>query len=75
VNNIFEKPFFIVLYDNSVSVREAVDSTYLSQVENNMKDVTAVLNEKGYDVKINNLAGEDIVQPDFTAETSISQEH
>ena len=70
VNNIFEKPFFIVLYDNSVSVREAVDSTYLSQVENNMKDVTAVLNEKGYDVKINNLAGEDIVQPDFTAETS-----
>src|SRR5687768_13491586 len=44
VNNIFEKPFFVVLYDNSVSVREAVDSTSWSRVENSIKDLTAVLN-------------------------------
>lgn len=70
INNIFEKPFFIVLYDNSVSVQETVDSTYLRKVVDNINDVASVLNEKGYEVKINSLEGEEIVEPDFTAENS-----
>jgi hypothetical protein len=70
INNIFEKPFFIVLYDNSVSVREAVDSTALTNLETNLNTVSSVLQNKGYDVKINNLAGEDIIRSDFTAEQS-----
>jgi hypothetical protein len=70
VDNIFEKPFFIVLFDNSVSVREGVDSTFLHQVETNMQEVASVLNEKGYDVKVNNLVGDDIEQPRFNAENS-----
>ena len=70
VNNIFEKPFFILLYDNSVSVREAVDSTSLSRVGNSMTEVVTVLKDKGYEVKINNLAGEDIENPTYNAETS-----
>jgi hypothetical protein len=70
INNIFEKPFFILLYDNSVSVKEAVDSTSLMQLNDNVKDVAAVLNEKGYDVKVNNLAGEEIIAPAFAAENS-----
>lgn len=70
INNIFEKPFFIVLYDNSVSVREAVDSTVLNNVENNIKDVANVLDEKGYEVKINNLSGDEINKPNFNAENS-----
>src|SRR5688500_2333215 len=32
INNIFEKPYFIVLFDNSVSVRETGDSTMLQQI-------------------------------------------
>ncbi len=70
INNIFEKPFFIVLYDNSVSVREAVDSTALINMGANLNGVSTVLQDKGYEVKINNLAGDDIERPDFTAEQS-----
>lgn len=70
INTIFEKPFFIVLYDNSVSVTEAVDSTVLVQVETDMRNLAAILNEKGFDVKVNNLQGDEVNKPTFTAETS-----
>jgi hypothetical protein len=70
INNIFEKPFFIVLYDNSVSVQETVDSTYRRKVVDDINDVASVLSEKGYEVKVNNLEGEEIGEPDFTAENS-----
>lgn len=70
INNIFEKPIFVVLYDNSVSVKEAADSTLLIRLQQNVHDMTQSLTEKGYDVKINNLSGESIERPDFVAETS-----
>ena len=46
INTIFEKPFFIVLYDNSVSVKEAVDSTLLTRVEADMDNIAKVLSDK-----------------------------
>jgi hypothetical protein len=70
INNIFEKPFFVVLYDNSVSVREAVDSTVLVNVEAKIKELAAALSEKGYDVKVSDLAGEEIEKPAFQGERS-----
>lgn len=70
INNIFEKPFFIVLYDNSVSVQETVDSIYRRKLVDDINGVASVLSEKGYEVKVNNLDGEEIGEPDFTAENS-----
>ncbi len=70
INNIFEKPFFIVLYDNSVSVKQAVDSTTLNSVKENLEGVAESLDKKGFDVKINNLSGEEIQVPEFFGETS-----
>lgn len=70
INNIFEKPFFVVLYDNSVSVREAVDSTVLADVETKVNGLASVLRERGYEVKINNLEGEEIERPEFAGERS-----
>ena len=51
INNIFEKPFFVVLYDNSVSVREAVDSTTLANLQTEVNELSAVWQQaccKGY---------------------------
>src|SRR5688500_1603293 len=70
INNIIEKPSFIVLYDNSVSVRQTADSTLLTKLENDVNDIATALNEKGYAVKLNNLAGDEINDPVFNAENS-----
>jgi hypothetical protein len=70
INNIIEKPSFIVLYDNSVSVRQTADSTLLTNLENNINDIATALNEKGYAVKLNNLAGDEVRNPAFNAESS-----
>ena len=70
INNIFEKPFFVVLYDNSVSVREAVDSTIRTNLETEVNELSAVLRDQGYEVKLNNLEGEEIEAPDFQGERS-----
>jgi hypothetical protein len=70
INNIFEKPFFVVLYDNSVSVREAVDSTTLANLQTEVNELSSVLRQQGYDVKVNDLAGEEIETPDFEGQRS-----
>lgn len=70
INNIFEKPYFIVLFDNSVSVKEAGDSTSLQKINNDIKTLTEALADKGFDVKKSNLNGDEIQDPIFSAETS-----
>src|SRR5687768_15896032 len=70
INNIFEKPYFIVLFDNSVSVKEAGDSTSLQKINNDIKALTDALADKGFDVKKSNLNGDEIQDPVFSAETS-----
>lgn len=70
VQNIFEKPYFVILYDNSVSVREAVDSSTLIRLHDNINGLASVLSDKGYAVKVSNLTGEEIKTPAFKAETS-----
>src|SRR5688572_5434745 len=70
VNNIFEKPFFIVLYDDSISVKEAVDSATLATAASDVQGIITSLQEKGYEVKINDLAGDEISKPEYTAERS-----
>ena len=70
IDNIFEKPFFIVLHDNSISVKEAVDSATLKNVSTNLGEIATTLQEKGYEVKVNDLAGNEISSPEYTAENS-----
>ena len=70
INNIFEKPFFVLLYDNSVSVKEAVDSVTRARVQAEVIELSDVLREQGYEVKINDLTGEDIDAPNFQGERS-----
>jgi hypothetical protein len=67
INNIFEKPLFVVLYDNSASVKEAVDSITLHKVEDQINTTRQQLEEKGYEVEVSNLAGEEITDVSYTA--------
>src|SRR5690606_7072784 len=70
VQNIFEKPHFIVVYDNSVSVREAVDSVRRQALQTQVNELATALSDNGYDVNITSLNGETNDAPVFNLEQS-----
>ncbi|MDH4090662.1 MAG: VWA domain-containing protein [Cyclobacteriaceae bacterium] len=70
INNLFEKPLFVILYDNSVSVKETMDSTLIQRLEMNVSETAASLQKKGYDVKVTNLEGVEIDKPIFSSTMS-----
>lgn len=57
VNNLFEKPVFIVVRDNSASILEASDSTTLNQLSSNVTGLKSLLDEKGYEAFVQDLDG------------------
>jgi hypothetical protein len=69
INNLFEKPLVVVVYDNSASVKEASDTVMLKGVEQQLSSTREAWQEKGYDVRINDLNGE-ITRPVYSASTS-----
>jgi hypothetical protein len=58
VSNQFEKPHFIVLRDNSGSIAEAMDSAARSNLDNELEQAMAELEEKGYSTSTQDLRGE-----------------
>lgn len=56
INNVVEKPVFVVLRDNSISVKEATDSATLKALDASVNSLKEVLNEKGYEVSSKNLS-------------------
>ena len=70
VNNLFEKPVFVVVYDNSISVKETADSAQIRDLVSKITQTASMLREKGYDVKVTDLQGVEIEQPNFVAHVS-----
>jgi len=70
ISNLFEKPMFLLVYDNSASVKEATDSLSRKTLEERMNANAALLRERGFDVRITNLDGLEIQKPEFTAKVS-----
>ncbi len=70
ITNLFEKPLFLVVRDNSASIREAVDSTSLAKLDDDLTRTKALLNEKGYETQVQNLSGEEIDHVKYTSATS-----
>ncbi|HEY0741958.1 MAG TPA: VWA domain-containing protein [Chryseosolibacter sp.] len=70
INNLFEKPVFIIVQDNSGSVREATDTTRLASLEESLKQTASRLTEQGYETSIQNLAGQDVKDFSFSASSS-----
>ncbi|MGC3948369.1 MAG: hypothetical protein QM762_28340 [Chryseolinea sp.] len=65
INNIFEKPVFVLVYDNSASIRQTTDTTTRVRLEEKMNALSETLSEAGYDVKISDLQGKAVTRPQF----------
>lgn len=70
ISNIYEKPAFIILHDNSASVREAIDSTALVSLHQKLDDTKQLLDSKGYESDVHTLTGEASVAPTYSANSS-----
>lgn len=70
ISNLFEKPLFVLVYDNSASIRETTDSVTRELLESKMNTTAILLREKGYEVKITNLEGATMEAPTFQASVS-----
>ncbi len=70
INNLFEKPIFVLLIDNSASVRETTDSTMLQNTLVKIKETAEQLSEKGFETKVLTLTGNASPAIDFNATSS-----
>jgi hypothetical protein len=70
LNNVTEKPLFVILQDNSGSVKETVDSATLQQVQRNLDVLRGSLESHGYDVTMNNLDGDETTAPVYNEPTT-----
>ena len=64
INNLFEKPVFVVLQDNSASIKQVVDSSSLGKINQKISETIKTLGNKGYESSIQDLTGQEI-QGDF----------
>jgi hypothetical protein len=70
INNILEKPVFVILQDNSISVKETTDSVSLKTLYTSIGTLKESLLENGYDVAHKSLSSDDAQQILFDAPTS-----
>ncbi|HZI25429.1 MAG TPA: VWA domain-containing protein, partial [Chryseolinea sp.] len=70
INNILEKPVFVILQDNSMSVKESTDSVSLNALKNSVNTLKESLDDNGFEVSFQNLSGEESDQIVFNASSS-----
>jgi hypothetical protein len=70
ITNQFEKPSWVFLIDSSASVAEVVDSTSQVKLTAQLAEVRKSLQQDGYEVKWNDLAGNPLEKVSYTAPTS-----
>src|SRR6188768_579312 len=59
INNLFEKPLVVFLYDTSSSMKEGSDSTTIQKTSDQLSEAIREANEKGFDTKVKNLDGDE----------------
>jgi hypothetical protein len=70
IQNFFEKPVYIVVQDNSTSLKETVDSTVLNTVEQSLHATQKLLEEKGYEARLVDLNGASVESFSYESESS-----
>ncbi len=60
INNLYEKPVFVILQDNSVSVKETTDSLSRNNLAKELTTLKNSLNNNGYEAFQSDLSGEDV---------------
>ncbi len=70
ISNLYEKPAFIILHDNSLSVREVTDSITRKTLHEETEATQQLLNQKGYESSIVTLTGVTRNEFDYSGNTS-----
>ncbi len=70
ISNIFEKPAFIIIHDNSSSIAETTDSLARLKLQQEMQQTVELLDENGYDAEINTLSDDQTSSFHYDATTS-----
>jgi hypothetical protein len=63
IENFIEKPVFAVVYDDSESISESIDSVALHALHSQIETLVSSLEERGFDVKTVGLDGKEIEEP------------
>lgn len=69
--NTYEKPVFVLLQDNSLSVKESTDSVLRQQLEVRIAELQSGLSDNGYDAVVMNLSGDGFDQSFSAASTNV----
>lgn len=70
ISNLYEKPAYIVLHDNSSSVGEATDSLTRSTLHQKLSETQSILEDNGYDSEIHTLTDDNVSSIEYAANTS-----
>lgn len=70
INNLYEKPVFVILQDNSVSVKETTDSVSRNNLQQALTSLKNSLNSNGYEAFKNDLTGEEVSVVKYTEPVS-----
>lgn len=70
INNLYEKPVFVILHDNSVSVKETTDSVSLKNLQQSLSAMKESLTSSGYETFRKDLSGEDVEVVKFSEPVS-----
>lgn len=70
ISNLYEKPAFIILHDNSSSIREATDSLTRVSVRNKLAETAQLLRDKGYEPEVRTLTDDEPSSFRYSAPTS-----
>ena len=70
ISNLYEKPAFIILHDNSSSIREATDSLTRERLKRELAETRELLQNKGYDSQVHTLTDDGNDDLNYTATTS-----
>lgn len=70
INNRYENPVFVIIHDNSISVKETTDSVSLHNLQRALSEVKQSLMDRGYEIFQKDLSGEEVSVLKFTAPAS-----
>lgn len=70
IQNAIEKPVFVILQDNSLSIKEAVDSTSRAALSSQLENLQASLQDAGYETQLTNFSGGDGLDENFSAQVT-----
>lgn len=70
ISNFYEKPFFILLHDNSSSIVEATDSITRNTLHQKINETKTLLTDKGYEAEIYSFSDDKVSDFQYSGTSS-----